>query len=123
MERLIPVTNLSPSTTTRPRGNQAYRSLKEHLKSGESVSVDLRGPDLISISFLDEIVMNLKDSDLLDKVTFIFTDRAVQQRIARIAAFRQASIFCKRSESEPREPITPQPSPDLQLKPRKRAAG
>lgn len=123
MERIIPVTKLASSTATRLRGQGAYVNLVEYLKGGESVSLDLRGQELISMSFLDQIVLNLKAADLLDKVTFLLNEPAIHQRIARIAAFRDAVIFYKSSESEPRKPIEPQPSPELQLKPRSSAAG
>ncbi len=62
MERIIPIKNLSPATTTRARGHKAYLNLVEHLKGGESVILDLRDQELISIFFLDEIVLNLKSS-------------------------------------------------------------
>lgn len=123
MERIIPVTKLAASTATRLRGQGAYVQLEEHLKAGESVSLDLRDQELVSMSFLDQIVLNLKAADLLDKVTFLVNDPAIHQRIARIAAFRDAVIYYAPSASEPRKPIKPQPSPDLHLKPRPSAAG
>ena len=122
MERIIPVKNLSPLTATRARGHKAYLNLAEHRKGGESVILDLSGQDLISISFLDEIVLNLKSSGL-EKVTFFFNDPVIHQRIGRIAAFREATVFYRSNESEHRRAIEPQPSPELQVKPRKRAAG
>jgi hypothetical protein len=123
MERIIPIKNLSPSTATRAHGHKAYLNLAEHLKGGESVILDLRDQELISISFLDEIVLNLKSSGYLEKITFFFNDPVIQQRIARIAAFTEAAIFYRSNESEHRNAMETQPSPELQVKPRKRAAG
>ena len=123
MERIIPIKNLSPFTATRARGQKAHLNLIEHLRGGESVILDLRCQELISMSFLDEIILSLKSLGSLEKVTFLFDDPVIHQRIARIAAFREATIFYQSTESEQHKPIEPQPSPDLPVKPRKRAAG
>jgi len=74
------------------------------------------------MSFLDEIVIKLQSANLLDKVTFIFAADDIRQRLAQIAAIRDAHIFYKRSEQEDRRIIEGSPVPGLEMR-KVRSAG
>jgi len=116
MNRLISIKELSPSTVTRSRGSEAYTELLDYLKSGEPVEIDLRGQELISMSFLDEMVIKLSSAGLLDKVTFLVTNETIYQRLAQVAAIRCARIFYKPGEGEERKIIESKPVHDLELR-------
>jgi hypothetical protein len=123
MSRIIPINKLSPSTVTRSRGNEAYRKVVEYLKTGESLVIDLRGQELISISFLDEVVIKLQSAQLLDKVAFLFVADDTHQRLAQVAALRKAQIFYTRNEQEDRKVIEVRPVPGLEFRNLRRAGG
>lgn len=123
MKRRLLVKELSESTVTRPRGHEAYRELLEYLKTGEPLEIDLRGQELISGSFLDEIIINLKASNLLDKVTFLLSAEDTYKRLARIAATRNAQIFYRPSEHGDRRVVEPKAFPDLPFRRARSATG
>ena len=75
------------------------------------------------MSFLDEVVINLKSANLLDKITFIFAADDIYQRLAQIAAIRNAQIFYKSSEKEDRRIIEVRPVPGLELRKVRSAGG
>ncbi|HEY1267846.1 MAG TPA: hypothetical protein VGH16_11365 [Candidatus Binatia bacterium] len=116
MEKIVPVLQLSSSAVTRPRGREAFTRLVGYLDDYESVQIDLRSTELISSSFLDEVVLSLKAMDVLDRVVFLVTDLAVRQRLANIAAVRDAQIFYRTHEKSPKEIILPHEYPGLELK-------
>lgn len=117
MNRQISIRDLSRSTVTRSRGNQAYLKLLEYLRSGEELQIDLRGQELISISFLDELVIKLNAARLLDRVTFLLSAEDTYKRLAQIAAIRNARIFYQRTEREARQPVELIYPSSLELKP------
>ena len=123
MSRIIQLKDLAPSAVSRSRGLEAYEGILKQLKPGVSLEIDLRGQELISMSFLDEIVIKLQSANLLDKVTFLFADDDIHQRLAQIAAIRDAQIFYKRSGKEERRIIEVRPVPALELRKARSAGG
>lgn len=122
MTMKLQIGQLSPSTLTRPRGNEAYRKLLVYIHLGKPVEIDLRAQDVISISFLDELIVNLQSSGLLDKVTFIFSANATRERFAEIAALRNARIYYKCDDTEERRPVESKARPPLELRKAKGAS-
>ena len=106
METSVSITELAPATITRSRGHEAYRKLQDYL-AGEAVEIDLSGAELLSMSFLDEIVSKLLESRQLDRVTFLAADPSAQQKLARIAGIRNTSIFFRTKKEEPRQLVQP----------------
>ncbi len=123
MNRIIQLKDLAPSAVSRSRGLEAYQGILKQLNPEVSLEIDLRGQELISMSFLDEIVIKLQSANLLDKVTFICAADDIRQRLAQIAAIRDAQIFCKRSEQEDRSILEVSPVPGLELRKVRSAGG
>jgi hypothetical protein len=123
MNRIVQLKDLTPSAVSRSRGNEAYHKIMQHLDAEDSMEIDLRGQDLISISFLDEVVIKLQSVNLLDKVTFIFVADDIHQRLAQIAAIRSAQIFYKCSEEEDRRIVEVRPVSGLELRKVRSAGG
>jgi hypothetical protein len=80
--------------------------LQDYLAGG-AVEIDLSGAELLSMSFLDEIVVKLQESGQLDRVTFLAADPSAQQKLARIAGIRNMSIFFRTKKEEPRQLVQP----------------
>lgn len=94
---LIKVLDLASPCLTRPRGEEAYNKLHLYLdESGRApVDVDLDATDAPSSSFLDELVLKLQASSLLDYVTFVTTKDRVRKRLANIAGTRNLTLYFK----------------------------
>jgi len=123
MSRIIQIKDLASSAVSRSRGLEAYEEILKQLHPDEYLEIDLRGQELISMSFLDEVVINLQSANLLDKITFIFAADDIHQRLAQIAAIRDAQIFYKTSEKEDRRIIKVRPVPGLELRKVRSASG
>jgi hypothetical protein len=97
VEKRIHITELCSPCIMRWRGQQAYDKLEKYLALGH-VEVDLDGAELLSMSFLDELVSKLVASNSLDKVTFVVNEPVVRDKLARIAGIRAISLFCRSSK-------------------------
>ena len=106
METHVLITELASATITRSRGHEAYHKLQGCLAGG-AVEIDLSGTELLSMSFLDEIVAKLQESGQLDRVTFLAADPSAQQKLARIAGIRNTSVFFRAKKGEPRQLVQP----------------
>lgn len=91
--RLLPIVQLSSSTVTRTKANEAYRNLTQHLASHEPLVIDLRNSEALSFSFLDQLIWRLRESKTLQKVTFLVGSESSYKNLAQIAASRDAAIY------------------------------
>jgi hypothetical protein len=90
METVIYISQLAPSTLTRPRGEETGRKAAVWARS-RAVELDLEHTSP-SLSFLDGLVLALQDARALHLVTFVTKDSMVRARLARIATMRNVSI-------------------------------
>jgi hypothetical protein len=111
----IPFKELSQSGIGRARGHMAFRILKTHL-AAESVEIDFAGQDLVSMSFLDELVLRLIESNQLEKIVFVASDPLVLEKLAQVAAIRSATIFVQSKTGEPKRVLKPKPTTPISLK-------
>ncbi len=114
METSVSITHLAPTTVTRPRGEEAYRNLREYLPAG-TVEVDLNKAKLLSVSFLDGLVLRLMQANQLDKVTFVASDSGVQRKLAQVAGVRHVAIFFRTEKGGPRCPVQPRAATKIEL--------
>lgn len=98
--RPLSIRELSSSTVTRTKGNEAYRNLTGHLASADRLWIDLRDHELISFSFLDQLISRLDDSQVLHKITFILASDSSYERLAQIAALRNAIIYYQKDDHD-----------------------
>jgi len=95
--------------TTRARAAEAVTELWPHLEQGLSVKLDLEG-DIVSMSFLDEVVRRLLESGRLDQVVFSIHSQDVLDKLARIADVRHAPIVYMGVDTKVPIRITGRPS-------------
>ena len=98
--RPLSIRELSSSTVTRTKGNEAYRNLTDHLASTDRLWIDLRNHEPISFSFLDQLISRLDDSQVLQKITFILASDSSYERLAQIAALRNATIYYQKDDHD-----------------------
>ena len=90
----IPVETLAEATITRERGTQAFeklsREIEDHRHEANVFLVDISRADLVSQSFLDELVIQIDKYHAPDvKIGFrITTDRDLQ-RLQRVCSLRR----------------------------------
>jgi hypothetical protein len=116
MEKTIPVSQLANSAMTRQRGREASTRLLSYLDSYDSIQIDSRATDLVSSSYLDEIVLNLKAAGAFDRVVFLVSDQTVLHRLAGIAAVRDARIFYRTNPRSPKDVVRPHPVQAVELR-------
>ena len=106
MPHQIRVTELSSSTGTRARGSEAFATLRPMLDGG-TVDLLLDDVDLLSASFLDELVRLLIDGDVSERVTFVTGERATMEKLERVTAIRRADLYARDPTATVRSPVTP----------------
>ena len=111
----IPFKDLSQSGIGRARGHLAFRNLQTHL-TAESVEIDFAGQDLVSMSFLDELLLRLIESNQLEKIVFVASDPLVLEKLAQVSAIRNATIFVQSNTGEPKRVLMPKPATPISLK-------
>lgn len=105
-KRVIDITSVTNPCVTRSRGKEAALSLSSYIDDAEScrVEIDLRNAELVSLSYLDELVCHYLDSVNKGNVIFI-SNRDIDGRLSRIAAVRSVTIHCRNSQN--REYVVP----------------
>jgi hypothetical protein len=117
METYVSITQLAPKTVTRPRGEEAYQKLREHLLS-EIVEVDLSSAKLLSFSFLDGLILQLVENNQLEMITFVAPDPELQRKLAQVAGVRSVKIFFREKKGEPRRIVQPRATVKIELESR-----
>lgn len=82
----VDLPSLVTKSTTRERGDEAFDKLLPLLKI-ECVEVDLTHADILSISFLDELILRTAKENLLNSLIFI-TDAERLPKIERAFSMR-----------------------------------
>lgn len=93
----VKVADLSDLGVTRTSGRAAFERLKEFLRSGESLDVDISEDRPLSLSFLDELVFQLSGSGDLNRVTFLIADTDVRRKLQRVAGMRGIALRYRRT--------------------------
>jgi len=88
----IHMEQLSPTGVTRRRGAEAFARLRAYLEQG-AVDLSLLNIELVSASFLDEIVRQAAALGAAEKLTFITDQKSVVGKLERISSIRGARVF------------------------------
>ena len=118
METRIPIENLTPSSVSRARGSEAFDKLKSYLTS-DDVEISFKEKDLVSISFLDELVLRLLESHYLRRVIFVATTQDLREKLAQVAAIRNAEIFVRARAGQPKTLVKPKRVPEITIQHKK----
>ena len=87
----IYVNTLVPVYSSRERGNEAYRKLAPRL--GQKLVLDLDGPLVITPSFIDSIILRLKEFNQTNLVSFKVTDQNTVNSLKRICNLRDLRLI------------------------------
>ena len=78
----IGLTELATPCLTRARGAEAYENLRPRLRGKVQLDLDA---DIVSSSFLDELILRLDRDKLLDRVIFIVGESAHISKLEHIS--------------------------------------
>lgn len=118
----LDVQKFAKSTVTRDRGNEAYAVLEKMLRdnANDTVMIDLRKAELVSLSFLDSIIVNIKKNESFKNVTFCFMvkNEDVLKKLRKVITMRDFKAYYKFSEESDQTEIekvtlNPNVSPEL----------
>lgn len=102
----VHVKDLVSSTVTRARGEEAFANLERFLAQGP-LELLVDGVELLSTSFLDEIVRLLAARGETSKVTFVTDDLLAVGKLARVSAVRGAHIYTRGANDAQRTLVVP----------------
>lgn len=117
---LIAVSQLVPSPVSRARGAQASEKIREYLERETCVDIDLRNATMVSVSFLDEIVLRLREFQLLDNITFVLTSEDTYRQLTQISSLRDSKIYFRHGITGERQPVKVSEPFQLQIVDRRR---
>lgn len=94
----VSITELASATVTRGRGKEAFANLARCLKGAirsqgaERVEIEIPSGAPVSLSFLDELVLQLMEKHQLNRVAFSSGDNDTRLKLSRIAAIRGVDL-------------------------------
>lgn len=102
--QILEFTPPTSALTSRPRADETVAAMLPHLRMGMQVALDLQS-DIISMSFLDEIVRRLLEEGHLGDVIFSVHAQDTIDKLSRIADVRAARILYRGVNTEKPRPI------------------
>ncbi|MFC1947544.1 hypothetical protein ACFLXY_06465 [Chloroflexota bacterium] len=84
---------------SRIRGKSAALQVLERVKQSP-LHIDMRDVDMLSMSFMDELVFHLAASANMRNVVFIIDDQVLLNKLAHIADIRQININYKFADEQ-----------------------
>lgn len=91
---VVDITELTNPCITRNRGKEAAEKLSNYVGSC-LVDINLNNADVISLSFLDELIHHYTKAVDNGHITFSTTNKSVEAKLSRIAAVRSVTIHCR----------------------------
>lgn len=86
------IEQLAQPCITRQRGKEAFSKLQEYLME-TPVEIDFGNCETVSLSFLDELISQIRQFSELNKVIFRVPNSLIEDKLARISGFRNVAIF------------------------------
>lgn len=96
---IVDVTKLTNLCITRNRGKEAALKLSSYIDNCQ-VELDLRNAELVSLSFLDELVCHYLDFVNKGTISFITNDKQIDSKLSEIATVRSVTIRCRNSQNK-----------------------
>ena len=90
---VVDVTKLTAPCITRNRGREAAIKLSSCLNNC-IIELDLRNAELVSLSFLDELICQHQVLVNKGEIKFITDDKYTENKLSRISAVRSITIYC-----------------------------
>jgi len=102
---VVPVLELTEKTTGRVRGKEALDSLKARLASHENecqcLTIDLTVADIVTGSFLDELVLRMRELPSNVEIAFRIGSEEEGRRLEKICTLRDAVCHYQIGKSGP----------------------
>lgn len=95
---VVDITNLTNPCITRSRGKEAALKLSSYIDKYH-VAIDLRNAELVSLSYLDELICHYLDSVNKGNIIFI-SNKNIDSKLSKIAAVRSVTIHCRNSQNK-----------------------
>ena len=95
----VALASLSSSFTTRRRGEEAYMELQPMLRAGPVV-LDLDDVEVLSVSFLDGLLLGLINCGHINSVIFRTSNARTRTRLERLSGLRAVDIRSLDSRGE-----------------------
>ena len=95
---VVDITSLTNPCITRSRGREAALKLSSYVDIYHVV-IDLCNAELVSLSYLDELICYYLDSVNKGNIIFI-SNKNTDSKLSRIAAVRAATIHCRNSQNK-----------------------
>ena len=109
----IPMKQLCSACVTRRRGQEAATKLRGQMPL-QPVEIDLSDVQMVSASFLDELVCQLMPYVGSGNIVFRVTDADMERKLQQVAGIRSAPLFC-RSGSGDIHQVIPKSPPTYKL--------
>jgi hypothetical protein len=94
------VKELAYPCVLRKRGLEASIELLKHVRSNEDIEIDLRDVDVISLSFLDELIFRIHSSGKLELAVFKIYDNTMKEKLERISAIRSFNVKYRYNDND-----------------------
>ena len=95
---VVDITSLTNPCITRSRGKEAALKLASYIDNCH-VAIDLRNAELVSLSYLDELICYYLDSVNKGNIIFI-SNKNIDSKLSKIAAVRSVNIHCCNSRNK-----------------------
>ena len=95
---VINITELSNPCITRNRGKEAATKLAKYLD--RFIEIDLNRAELVSLSFLDELICHYIKLVNNGNISFSTNDKNTELKLAKIASVRSVTIHCSNSQQK-----------------------
>lgn len=99
------IRELSYPCVLRKRGLEASNELMKRMKRVSDVEIDLRNVEILSLSFLDELIFRTYVSGKLESVVFKVHDKDMEKKLEQISAIRSISIKYHLSNNDVRRAV------------------
>src|ERR1700722_11764984 len=90
------INELAAPSLNRERGREAFEKLRSFAENSQSW-VLLDNSRTLSTSFLDELLLRLSSSGILNSVCFVTNSPRTRRKLSNIAAIRDLRVFCSAS--------------------------
>jgi len=108
------IDEIVPTGLTRRRGKQAYDEIHTR-DSGGRICVELDQSELISLSFLDEIIFSADRDGMLGRVVFVTRNPDYVRKLGRVSHIRELEV--RRLVDGKPEAVDPDPGPQITVAP------
>jgi len=95
---VVDITSLTNPCITRSRGREAALKLSPYIDKYR-VAIDLRNAELVSLSYLDELICHYLDAVDSGNIVFI-SNKDIDSKLSKIATVRSITIHCRNARNK-----------------------